>query len=121
MSEIKDLFDKMSIKPTKEVPEGFTLKNEGQWWILSHVKEDKKESKKEHVEVEQSKECEEEKTTTTSKNNKKVKRMKKEEKDENRDTVFLNPLQEFNRDLSILCITDHGEKIKKVSFNISLL
>jgi len=36
------------------------------------------------------------------------------EKNELRDTVFYNPVQEFNRDLSILCITEYGKQLQKV-------
>jgi tRNA G26 N,N-dimethylase Trm1 len=73
----------------KEIPEGFTLLSEGKANILYHEKEGKAQAESPSVEE-------------VKDGKKKQGKMKKEDKDENRDTVFYNPVQEFNRDISIL-------------------
>jgi tRNA G26 N,N-dimethylase Trm1 len=89
---------------TKEVPEGFKLLVEGQARILCHVKETAKDQPMPDQEEE-----------VKGKNGKK-KKMNKEAKDGEREAVFYNPVQEFNRDLSILCITEYGAQLQKVRF-----
>lgn len=90
----------------KEVPEGYKLQVEGKANILFHVKDTPKD---EPMPAQQEE--------AKGKNGKK-KRMKKEDKDEERDAVFYNPVQEFNRDLSILCITEFGAQLQKVCLAI---
>ena len=58
-------------------------------------------------------EVEEEKKEKVDIKGKKIKK-NTAEKNELRDTVFYNPVQEFNRDLSILCITEYGKQLQKV-------
>ena len=97
----------MSIAPKKEVPIGFKLLNEGKAWILYHEKNNKRQKTTE-IEVE------EEKKEKVDIKGKKIKK-NTAEKNELRDTVFYNPVQEFNRDLSILCITEYGKQLQKVN------
>ncbi len=108
MITIKRLFSKMSIAPKKEVPEGFKLLNEGQAWILYHEKENKRQKT---TEVEEEKVPKEEEKKAP----KKLTKMNRTEKNETRDTVFYNPVQEFNRDISLLCITEYGAQLQKVT------
>ena len=85
-----------------QAPKGFKILTEGKANILYHEKEDKKgktEEKKEKPKVIRER----------------GKKMNKEEKNENRNAVFYNPVQEFNRDLSILWITEFGDGLRKVS------
>ena len=84
---------------TKAVPDGFKILSEGQANILYHERESKADEK--------------------PKKKEKGKKMNKDEKDENRDAVFYNPAQEFNRDLSILCITEYGDQLRKVHIHLS--
>lgn len=102
MNTIKKIFCKMSIAE-KAAPEGYKVLQEGKARILYRIKENevvKSEVKESEEEVKGS--------------NAPKKKMKRQEKDEFRDAVFYNPVQEFNRDLSILCITQHGKEVQQV-------
>lgn len=72
------------------VPDGYKVLSEGKANILYHVKSDSDISKEAETE-----------TKPTKKQNK-AQKMTKEAKDSTREAVFYNPVQEFNRDLSIL-------------------
>jgi hypothetical protein len=107
----------------QEVPEGFRVLTEGKANILYHIRDQKadtpmpaaEEIKEVPIIPEKAEEVEEEKGFPIKNKRKRQKPMNADEKNENRDTVFYNPVQEFNRDISILSITEFGSQLQKVS------
>jgi tRNA G26 N,N-dimethylase Trm1 len=94
----------------KAAPEGYKVLQEGKARILYRIKDNE-------VVKSDMKETEEE----VKGDNGPKRKMKRQEKDEFRDAVFYNPVQEFNRDLSILCITQHGKEVQEVCDKFHIL
>ncbi|CAI2364103.1 unnamed protein product [Moneuplotes crassus] len=103
MNAIKRSFSKLQKPTNKSVPQGYKLLTEGSAQVLYYHNKDNMHNSQWDMKV----------PTNLITNHKKLKKLTRKEKNEARDTVFYNPAQEFNRDLSIMCISEYGKQLQE--------